>query len=214
MCARGEIIYNGAEACIYKATFYGKPAIIKDRKEKLFRHPVLDDKIRKKRVAQEVRSFVRCRKLGVRTPSVYYVDVDKSTIIMEYLEGDTLKKRIQVATDLEALYPLAQCVGVVIARLHDGGLIHGDLTTSNLIIHQNDEASLIDFGLSSNSALPEDKAVDLYVLERAFLSTHPNSEMLFEQILKSYVNASSKGSQTLSKLATVRMRGRKKLCIG
>ena len=31
---------------------------------------------------------------------------------------------------------------------------------------------LIDFGLSYNNTLAEDKAVDLYVLERAFTSAH------------------------------------------
>jgi len=35
---------------------------------------------------------------------------------------------------------------------------------------------MIDFGLSSNSTMIEDRAVDLYVLERAFISTHPNTQ--------------------------------------
>lgn len=62
------------------------------------------------------------------------------------------------------------------AKMHDSGIIHGDLTTSNMMIRQNKSIVMIDFGLSFNSTLIEDKAVDLYVLERAFLSTHPNTE--------------------------------------
>jgi TP53 regulating kinase-like protein len=45
---------------------------------------------------------------------------------------------------------------------------------------------LIDFGLSFQSSLVEDKAVDLYVLERAFASTHPASEPLFALVVDAY----------------------------
>ena len=45
---------------------------------------------------------------------------------------------------------------------------------------------MIDFGLSYVSTLAEDKAVDLYVLERAFASTHPDSEPLFTSVLTAY----------------------------
>lgn len=59
---------------------------------------------------------------------------------------------------------------------------------------------LIDFGLSNNSTLAEDKAVDLYVLERAFQSTHPASDELFNQILASYKDTlETKGGASLGK---------------
>lgn len=48
---------------------------------------------------------------------------------------------------------------------------------------------MIDFGLASVSTLAEDKAVDLYVLERAFASTHPGSDNLFAIVLDSYASA-------------------------
>ena len=41
---------------------------------------------------------------------------------------------------------------------------------------------MIDFGLSFQEGVAEDKGVDLYVLERAFLSTHPNTEKLFAEV--------------------------------
>ena len=50
---------------------------------------------------------------------------------------------------------------------------------------------LIDFGLSYNNTLAEDKAVDLYVLERAFTSAHSalgnlvSSALLFPFSIKS-----------------------------
>lgn len=93
-------------------------------------------------------------------------------------------------------------VGHQLALMHAADVVHGDLTTSNMMVrsranpHQSsaltdppdddDEIIFIDFGLSSVSSATEDKAVDIYVLERAFLSTHPNSTHLFEQVLESY----------------------------
>uniref|UniRef100_A0A0E9WSW8 non-specific serine/threonine protein kinase n=1 Tax=Anguilla anguilla TaxID=7936 RepID=A0A0E9WSW8_ANGAN len=81
--------------------------------------------------------------------------------------------------------------------MHDEDLVHGDLTTSNMLMKRGPgcgeaDLLLIDFGLSYISALPEDKGVDLYVLEKAFLSTHPNTEALFETLLKSYSTSSKK----------------------
>lgn len=67
----------------------------------------------------------------------------------------------------------------MVFRVHDlgdfidnSGVIHGDLTTSNMI-YKDDQIYLIDFGLSYVKTSIEDRAVDLYVLERAFISTHP-----------------------------------------
>ena len=96
---------------------------------------------------------------------------------------------------------LVKAIGVMIGKMHDANIIHGDITTSNIMIKKRiseaDDTSdpltfsnvedslsirnrivLIDFGLAMSSSLIEDKAVDLYVLQRAFSSTHPNSEYL------------------------------------
>ena len=73
---------------------------------------------------------------------------------------------------------------------------------------------LIDFGLSYQSALVEDKGVDLYVLERAFLSAHPNLADMFADILKGYTQQTRDGKAILKKLEEVRMRGRKKIAFG
>lgn len=114
---------------------------------------------------------------------------------------------------------LAERMGQILAKMHDEDVIHGDLTTSNMLLRsglENTEADLvlIDFGLSYISALPEDKGVDLYVLEKAFLSTHPNTELLFEKLLKSYAVASNKSSVVIKKLEEVRLRGRKRSMVG
>lgn len=114
---------------------------------------------------------------------------------------------------------LAERVGQILAKMHDEDVIHGDLTTSNMLLRCSPDNGewdlvLIDFGLSYISALPEDKGVDLYVLEKAFLSTHPNTEALFEKLLKSYTASSKKSPAVIKKLDEVRLRGRKRSMVG
>ena len=64
--------------------------------------------------------------------------------------------------------------------MHEAKIVHGDLTTSNMLLRnsQPNHLVMIDFGLSYTTSLAEDMAVDLYVLERAILSTHPNAKKL------------------------------------
>lgn len=117
------------------------------------------------------------------------------------------------------LEQLAERMGQILAKMHDEDVIHGDLTTSNMLLrcsleNEAPDLVLIDFGLSYISALPEDKGVDLYVLEKAFLSTHPNTETLFEKLLKSYTESSKKSSAVIKKLDEVRLRGRKRSMVG
>ncbi|RIB13082.1 hypothetical protein C2G38_2041287 [Gigaspora rosea] len=106
-------------------------------------------------------------------------------------------------------------IGVALAKMHSADVIHGDLTTSNLLLREsNNSLVVIDFGLSYISSLPEDKVVDLYVLEKTFLSTHPNSESMFTSILDIYKNNYKASKDILSKLAEVRLRGRKRSMVG
>ena len=123
---------------------------------------------------------------------------------------------------------LMRRIGHTVGGLHKAGVIHGDLTTSNLMLRPttttttdtNDSPSmegevvLIDFGLAGQSVHDEDRAVDLYVLERAFGSTHPRTEPLFEEVLQGYREAYRGASSALKRLEDVRMRGRKRSMIG
>jgi len=108
---------------------------------------------------------------------------------------------------------LAVSIGATLAKLHTNNIVHGDLTTSNMMLRNNGSLVLLDFGLSFTSSQVEDKAVDLYVLERALSSTHPNSDLLAEKILEVY--STGKGStKILERLQEVRARGRKRVMTG
>ncbi|XP_036274083.1 EKC/KEOPS complex subunit TP53RK isoform X1 [Pipistrellus kuhlii] len=159
---------------------------------------------------------------GISAPVVFFVDYASNCLFMEEIEGsvtvrDFIQSAIESGEPPESLLGLAKTVGQVLARMHDEDLIHGDLTTSNMLLKPPPEQLdivLIDFGLSFISALPEDKGVDLYVLEKAFLSTHPNTESVFEAFLKSYSASSKKAKPVLKKLDEVRLRGRKRSMVG
>ncbi|CAN0536735.1 unnamed protein product [Ectocarpus sp. 12 AP-2014] len=105
----------------------------------------------------------------------------------------------------------------MVAKMHDAQVVHGDLTTSNFMVRSDPgerDVVAIDFGLASSKPLPEDKAVDLYVLERAFISTHENADPLVNEVMRAYKAASRKADATLHKLSEVRRRGRKREMFG
>ena len=202
---------------IWQGTFLGRDIILKERFHKRYRHPTLDSKLTSQRLRQEVRSMLRSRKLGVPTPAVYNVDADTSTIYMELVNGQSLKAALNstVDDDLNNQLELVRTMGRLVARLHDGNLVHGDLTTSNVMVVTDTNLVFIDFGLSFFSTVAEDKAVDLYVLERAFTSAHASTgDELFAACLEAYKKTSRYWCSTLNKFAEVRMRGRKRSMVG
>ena len=214
-----ELFKQGAEARVYKSSIFNKPCIVKERFVKSYRHPALDKKLSDKRMVQEARSLVRCRSFGVRTPCVYHADLDTHKLYLELLPHQILNDIICSLQPQQQLGDDVTCiirdVGRQIALMHDNDVIHGDLTTLNILVDMQSGVSyFIDFGLSSVSSLSEDRAVDLYVLERAITCSHPRMSQLFPQILSSYALHSSRTSSTLNKLREVRQRGRKRIMIG
>ncbi|KAI9364126.1 TP53 regulating kinase [Pilaira anomala] len=216
------LIKQGAEARVFHLpTFLTQPegCIAKERFKKSYRHPALDQYLTSRRVAQEARSLYKCKKAGMDTPTVYFIDMTSATIYMENIVGETVKQRLLSHQETEYkdidTDTMAKRIGVSLAKMHGLNVIHGDLTTSNLMLRkEGDSVVVIDFGLSFVSALVEDKAVDLYVLERAFSSTHPKTEALFAKVLEHYLSVSSQSKAIFSKLEDVRLRGRKRSMVG
>ena len=195
----GALISQGAEGKVFLSRFLGRAAVTKERLKKNYRVAVLDQKINRSRLLQEARCISKCKQIGVAAPHVYMVDSIRHRICMERIEGLTFKAILRrdiaalESTGQERSYNdyhklLAARIGQAIARIHACDMIHGDLTTSNLMIRDTDpnEVAVIDFGLGSNQAVPEDKAVDLYVLERSFLASHPGSQELVDIIMSAY----------------------------
>ena len=215
--------YHSCVQRVWEVRELDRPAIRKHRFSKTYRLAELDQQLTVTRLRQEVRSLLKARKLGIRTPTLYRVDLANSNIVMERIHGMTLKQALlqDALLDTAAKRRILKSLGSIIAKLHDGDIIHGDLTTSNIMIsgasggNKHATLYLIDFGLSQFSALSEDKAVDLYVMERSFNSAHPvDGEQLFAEFMTSYRRSSRAWCSTFNKLAEVRMRGRKRSMVG
>ncbi|PAA72743.1 hypothetical protein BOX15_Mlig033695g2 [Macrostomum lignano] len=227
-----HLLQQGAEARLYAAEFYGRPAIVKERFAKRYRHPQLDDHLARERTKSEAKSLLRCRRAGIRVPAVFHLDLGSRRLCLELIEGgltvrDFVNRAIgcpSVSARDAALARLSLQLGQTLASMHAANIVHGDLTTSNMLLTPAPDSgaelpdwnslAMIDFGLSFVSAEVEDKAVDLYVLERAFISSHPNTEAQFAAVLDTYRRLSKQGKIVLRKLDEVRARGRKRLMIG
>ncbi|KAF2452160.1 kinase-like protein [Karstenula rhodostoma CBS 690.94] len=233
-----EVLTQGAEALVYKSVFLTPhtPCVVKYRPPKPYRHPVLDRRLTKARLLAEARVLVRCKRDGVDVPGVLGADWEGGWLVLEWVEGKTVRGVLdgwaeRGAGEKEGILGLMERVGLAVGRLHEIGVCHGDLTTSNLMVRvpekkaevqeQNDELEgdivLIDFGLASHSTQnlqDEDRAVDLYVLERAFAATHPKAEPLFKDVLSAYGESFKGARAVLKKLEDVRLRGRKRSMLG
>lgn len=215
------------EQRVFRAPMFGVDgvALVKQRFKKRYRHPTLDDQLTTKRIKEEARSLQRSQRAGLHVPTVYAVDLVRHSIYMEYIDAPSAKAYLQAAYTGQQTYsvdlePLAQRIGTGLAQLHDLNIIHGDLTTSNMLVRsgEGDDSQIdlvfIDFGLSYQSNMAEDKGVDLYVLERALSSTHPATEQLWKSIIQVYIASSKNGPAVGKKLEDVRRRGRKRTMIG
>lgn len=298
-----ECFKQGAEGRIFKTEYLGRSVLVKERFSKKYRHPKLDEQLTKERITAEIRGLMKCRIAGIRTPSVYAVNSTKNQIIMEFIEGKTVKDILLILeknlteetasaehemnvdedsgdedeeissletplkngksktqdtstprpphplptslpedsvldetataathhllSDLEnqsltsedknnILKLLSQHMGSTLSQMHANNIIHGDLTTSNMIFTPENHLVLIDFGLSQIKVSNEDKAVDLYVLKRAILSLHSVfSQRMFDWILASYGREGRKQFDTVMKtFAEVELRGRKRCMVG
>ncbi len=171
--------------------------VVKQRIPKRYRVEKLDEKIRKERTRAEARLISEARRSGVPTPILY--DVYGFTIEMEYIEGQPVK---------EVMSPeLCEKIGEMIGRLHDGNIIHGDLTTSNMI-WTGDRVYLIDFGLSFVSTNIEDKGVDVHVLFQTLESSHKNHEKLIEAFCRGYRKQLINADEILQRVTEIEKRGR------
>lgn len=200
-----EIIAMGAEATLFREGAF----LFKSRVPKTYRHQDIDDRLRKSRTKKEIKGLLKAKELGIPVPELYPHE-DPYTIHMEYILGKRL--RDVVREDSAATLAFFQTVGGYLARLHSVGLIHGDLTTSNILI--KDDAStlyLIDFGLSYFSEKIEDMAVDIHVFEEALESTHYVYALVyFDSFLKGYKEQQVDYDNIIKRLEVVQSRGRNK----
>jgi N6-L-threonylcarbamoyladenine synthase/protein kinase Bud32 len=162
------LIYRGAEAELWKSEYLGYPAVEKHRLPKTYRIKEIDDRIRRERIVLETNMLVNAKK-AVKTPHVFDVDLEKNSLLMEFIDGDKIKDLFLREGGIRRV---SKKIGESIARLHSIDIVHGDLTTSNMILSEKGEIYFIDFGLAVKSDKTEDKAMDLVVFKKMLQSTH------------------------------------------
>lgn len=203
-----RLIAVGAEAALFLGRFHNLLAVAKYRYPKLYRARELDIELRKRRTAKEAKLLARALTCGVAVPVPMLVDKEGGLLVMEYVKGPRLKEVLDKGNvNVREVFRL---IGVYIGRLHEAGIVHGDLTTSNVILSPGGPV-LIDFGLGDFIAEDEARGVDLHLFLRALESTHPSlAQRLFREVMEGYEEVRG-GEARISieeKVREIRMRGR------
>ncbi len=187
---------RGAEAVI---TITGTSAE-KCRVPKRYRVPALDRHLIAERTRAEARLLAAARKGGVPTPVIS--DITGDTLVMEYVDGQLLTGNLSETPVREA--------GRMTGRLHTAGIIHGDLTTSNIILRNSDrKCVLIDFGLAQVSAEIEQRGVDLHVFFQTLESTAPEqAEILQSAFITGYAETFEGAADVVRREEEIQLRGR------
>ena len=181
---KNKVLHQGAEAKIIAGKYLNKDIVEKRRISKKYRIKEIDQKLIEYRTKEEAKLINYARKQGVSVPIIYDVNKKKGTLVMQYVEGDRVKD-IYNDLDENKRINLSRKIGANIAKLHNKDIIHGDITTSNMIIKDN-RVYFIDFGLGEINPEVEAKGVDLHVLMEAMESTHSQHSNDFKYVMESY----------------------------
>lgn len=174
----------GAEARIDRSTFYGRPALVKTREIKNYRNPGIDSMLRTLRTKTEISNLMRMHDLKVNIPAIYDFDMERSVITMQYISGTTLSTLLRDPSvpDESLIRDLSRQV----AQIHNEGMCHGDLTTSNIMVDSSNMVVLIDPSMGKASASLEDMAGDIFLLLESFRSAHSDRPNLGDEFLDYY----------------------------
>jgi len=204
------LMKKGAEASLFLEEWHGRRVIMKRRLEKRYRLSELDAVIRSHRTLHEPQLIHRAKEAGVPTPTVFLVDTAAANIVMEYVDGEQVKRVLDRLSSAERLR-LCRHIGEMIGRLHNHGIIHGDLTTSNMILTSDGRVFFVDFGLGEHSVELEARGVDLHLMRRALQSTHFRyADECFEAVLEGYSKTvgAEVAKAVLEKIREIERRGR------
>ncbi len=196
-------LFQGAESIVYQ----DNTEVIKERFSKKYRLPHLDESLRKFRTRREAKILNKLDGLNFPAPKLHDFSDKRMSIVMDFVPGQKLRDVLLNGDDYQNL---ALEMGQRVGELHKNNIVHGDLTTSNMILHEKtSKINIIDFGLSQFSDKIEDKAVDLFLFERALDATHHNLP-LFDKIIEGYKESNPESQHILERLEAVRKRGRNK----
>lgn len=199
---------QGAEAVVYRAEAprAKEITVVKERIRKNYRIPEIDNSLRRQRTRRESKVLEKLKEIGMASPCLILMDDENMIVEMDYIDGPKLRDVLR-----KNHKGFSREVGRKIALMHNTGIIHGDLTTSNMVLDKKDKIYFIDFGLSFFSSKVEDKAVDLHLARQALESRHYEIfDECFKELLKGYKEEANDAGLTIKRLEVVEARGRNK----
>jgi TP53 regulating kinase-like protein len=203
-------LHRGAEADLFLSQLPPWKVVVKKRVRKPYRHEQLDASIRKERTIKEASAIRDAKIAGARLPSILGLDIERSTIIMTFIDGLLARDIVDTMSGARRLALLEE-LGRQVGFLHAAGITHGDLTTSNIIVPEDGKPFMIDFGMARKSTDHEDHGSDLHLLQRSLIATHaldPTSSV--RTVAKGYreVVGEEMARSSLRKAAEIARRGR------
>jgi len=202
-----QLLYQGAESRISLDIFDGQEVIVKERIAKGYRIKQLDEELRKLRTRKEIKLLTEVRKLGIPTPKILHVDEKNHKIVMEFINGDRLKEYLNSICPNE-VKSICLKLGKQIGKLHSNNIVHGDLTTSNMIL-KGDEIYFIDPSLGEFTQRIEEKGVDVKLLKEAIKATHFKIfDEVWNSILLGYRMVYKEADLVLNQLKEIEKRAR------
>ncbi len=185
------VLHEGAEATVTAGSWLGKPAVLKTRRARRYRHPELDRRLTRQRLTSEARILGRLHDLGFPAPSLFDLDQEEAWILMSRIEGRPLYESLKDgSSDIGSLERL----GNLIRTLHEAGFSHGDLTTHNAIVSEEGQLHLIDFGLARQSPELEHLGLDLQVIKECLTASHSVLGGAVDAVVRGYLDGDSSPS--------------------
>lgn len=199
------LLKRGAEAELRRTTYLGREAVEKSRVPKGYRLPALDEELRRARIRTEAKLMGEARVAGVPVPILYDIDLLENRLVMEFVDGPTAKAVLDKGG--RPAMEVCRRIGETIARLHAADIVHGDLTTSNMIL-QGGRLVMIDFSLGERTRSVESRGVDLRLLKEALTSAHARGPEYFEAVARAYRRRTPRAAEVLAKVTEIEERGR------
>ena len=180
-------LHLGAEAEVWSGTWMGRPAVRKHRRSRAWRHPDLEKRLGYRRMLSEARILIRIKGAGLPVPAVWDVDLESGRIIMEKMNGRPLIEMLRdEKVPQDEIHKALHNSGCAVRMLHRMAVTHGDLSTNNILIDEDCNAFLIDFGLSAVEYEVERFGIDLHVMDEILGASHPNITNGIEIFLAGY----------------------------
>ena len=199
---------EGAESIVLLGSLLGQDVVVKVRVSRSYRHPDYDRVFRFYRTKTEARVMAELLEKGLKVPQPLLVDMENYVIVMTFVKG---RRLLHVLNDyrVEELERIYRDVGRQVGVMHNSGIYHGDLTVSNVIVTENGEAYIIDFGLSGYSNDVEEYAIDLHLFDRSTRNLVPDkADRLFKSFIEGYSSTFPRHQEVVERMFDIRRRGR------